>query len=69
MEKFQEPVNAKCSIPASEPSRFYDVLNFQEPQTTMHLYRSVQQAVSSRSTLYLDFVHHLFMLLSSMYQC
>jgi hypothetical protein len=37
----------------------------EEPQTTMHLYRSVQQAVSSRSTLYLDFVHHLFMLLSN----
>ena len=69
MEKFQEPINVKCSIPASEPFRFYDVLYFQEPQTTMHLYRTVQQAVSSRSTLYLDFVHHLFVLLSSMYQC
>jgi hypothetical protein len=69
MEIFQEPINAKCSIPASEPSRFYDVLYFQELQTTMHLYKTVQQAVSSRSTPYLDFVHHLFMLLSSMYQC
>jgi hypothetical protein len=42
---------------------------FQEPQTAMHLNQSVQQAVSRKSTLYLDFTHHLFLLLSSMCLC
>lgn len=37
----------------------------EEPATTMHLNLSVQEAVSSKSALYLDFVHRLFMLLAN----
>jgi hypothetical protein len=33
----------------------------------MHLNLSVQEAVSSKLALYLDFVHRLFMLLASEY--
>ncbi|XP_021918233.1 protein zwilch homolog isoform X2 [Zootermopsis nevadensis] len=37
----------------------------EKPATAMPLNQLVQQAVSSKSTLYLDFVHHLFLLLAN----
>lgn len=46
---------------------FLGISYSQKPATAMPLNQLVQQAVSSKSTLYLDFVHHLFLLLASKY--